>query len=81
MQSNTSPKKYSVIVTIYKYLEAESKRHQFIAGIKCVKEHCLITEIYVFSMYPYVNRLYFSILHCWVHNIFEHYRIATVAND
>ena len=36
----------------YKYFEAESEeRHQSIAGIKCLKEHCQITEICVFSMY------------------------------
>ena len=56
-------KKCSVIVTIYKYFEAESKeRRQSVAGIKCLKEHCQITEICVLSMYSYVNRLYFSIL-------------------
>ena len=32
-------------------------------------------------MYSYVHRLYFSILHCWVFNIFEQYRYATVEND
>ena len=54
-----------------KYFEAESEeRHQSIAGIKCLKEHCQITEICVFSMYSYVNRLYFSILYCWVFNVF-----------
>ena len=52
MPSNTSPEKCSVIVTIYKYFEAESEeRHQPIAGIKCLKEYCQITEICVFSMY------------------------------
>ena len=37
MPPNTSSVKYSVIVTIYKYFEAESEeRHQSITGIKCV---------------------------------------------
>ena len=41
MPPNTSLEKCSVIVTIYKYFEAESEeRHQSIAGIKCLKEHC-----------------------------------------
>ena len=56
MPPNTSSEKCSVIVTIYKYFEAESEeRHQSIAEIKCLKEHCQINEICVFSMYPYVN--------------------------
>ena len=51
MSPNISPEKCSVIVTIYKYIEADSEeRHQSIAGIKCMKEHCQITEICVFSM-------------------------------
>ena len=68
---NFTSKKCSVIVTIYKYFEAESEeRHQSVAGIKYLKEHCQITEIRVFSMYSYVNRLYFSKLHCWIFNVF-----------
>ena len=55
----------------FKYFEAESEeRHQSIAGIKCLKEHCQITEICVFSMYSHINRLYFSTLHSWVFNVF-----------
>ena len=70
MPPNTSPEKCSVIVTIYKYFEAESEeRHQSIAGIKCLKEHCQIADC-VFSMYSYVNQLYFSILHFRVFNVF-----------
>ena len=50
-------------MTIYKYFEAESEeRHQSMAGITCLKEHYQVTEINVFSMYSFVNRLYFSIL-------------------
>ena len=56
MVPNTSLEKCSVIVTIYKYFEAESEeRHQSIAGIKCLKEHCQVTEICVFGMYSYVK--------------------------
>ena len=71
MPPNTLSEKRSVIVTIYKYFEAESEeKHHTIARIKCLKEHCQITEICVFSMYSYVNRLYVSILHCWVYKVF-----------
>ena len=82
MPPNTSSEKCSAIVTIYKYFEAESEeRHQSIAGIKCQKEHCQITEIYVFSMYSFINRLYFSTLLRGVYNVFEQYRYTTVEND
>ena len=66
MPPNTSPENV-VIVTIYKYFEVESERK---APVYTWEEHCQITEICVFSMYSYVNRLYFSILHCGVYNVF-----------
>ena len=62
MPPNTSPEKCSVIVTIYKYLEVESEeRHQSIAGIKCLKEHCQITEICVYSIYYIFSLVYYTI--------------------
>ena len=68
MPPNTLSEKFSAIVTIYKYFEAESEeRHQ--SGITCLKEHCQVTEINVFSMYSFVNRLYFSILHRFFNSI------------
>ena len=71
MPPNTSSEKIPAIVTIYKYFEAESEeRQQSIGGIKCLQEHCQITEICVFSMYSFVNRIYFSTLHRWVYNVF-----------
>ena len=71
MPPNTSPETYSVIVTINKYFAAKSEEsQQSVAGIKCLKAHCQITKICVFSMYSSVNRLYFGILHCWVFNVF-----------
>ena len=83
MPPNTSPEKCSVIVTIYKYFEAESEeRRQSIAGIKSMSEHCQIKEMCVCSVYSYFNRLYFSILFS-VESItcFEQYRYTTVGND
>ena len=63
----------------YKYFKAESEeRHQSVAGIKCLKEYCQITDLCIFSMYSCVNWLHFSILHFWVYTIFEQYRYATV---
>ena len=69
----------------YKYFEAESEeRHQSVAGIKCLKERCQITEICVFSMYSYVNRLNFYILVYYTVGsltFFEQYRYATVMEN
>ena len=68
MPPNTSPEKCSVIVTIYKYFEAESEeRHQSIAGIKPSE----ITLSYHRNM-CLQHALYFSILHvqCCVYKRF-----------
>ena len=77
MPPNTSPEKCSVIVPVYKYFEAESEeRHQSIAGIKYLKEHCQITEICVFSMYYIL--VYYTVGSI---TFFEQYRYATVEDD
>ena len=62
MPPNTSPEKCSVIVTNYKYYEAESEeRHQSIAGIKCERTLSHHRKMCL----QHVS--YFSILYCWVY--------------
>ena len=55
MPPNTSPEKYSVIVTIYKYFEVESEEnHRSIAGKNIAKSQKYVSSACILMLMDYI---------------------------
>ena len=78
MPPNTSPEKCSVIVTIYKYFEVESKeKHRSLAGKNIANSQKYVSLTCILMLIDYIL-VYYTVGSI---TFFEQYIYATVEND